>query len=207
MNPSTDENQNHGQNHQVDSNLNLTMPVASNNNHNNLTMPPHSEVNSLDKVRDILFGHQVRDIDVRFSRLEERLIKECNSLRDETRIRLDQIENYMKQEVESLTTQVKSEHGDRDRAVQLLRNETQTIKSTLEERISQVDEYANRSQRELREQLFSQSKTLQDALQQKYEEIIALLEQESKDLRHQKTDRSTLAALLNELAIRLNNQQ
>lgn len=205
MNQSEAENHNHdnAQNSGATSTFNLNMKNDNGLSHG-LAMSSSSEPNSLDKVRDILFGNQVRDIDTRFSRLEERLIKECTSLRDETRSRLDSLENYIKQEVESLANQIKNEHGDRDRTIKLLRDETLTIKSTLEEQISQVDEYANRSQRELREQLFNQSKSLQDALAQKYEEMIALLEREAKDLRHQKTDRSTLATLLNEMAIRLN---
>lgn len=199
MNPTETEN------HNQENNFN-SHSFSEANNHNSTVKPIANEMNSLDKVRDILFGNQVRDFDHRFTRLEEKLAKECASLRDETRSRLDSLENYLKQEVESLTTQIKNEYSDRDRSVQLLREEAKTLKSGLDDKISQVEEFANRSQRELREQLFNQSKTLQDTIQQKYEEIIALLERESKDLRHQKTDRSTLAALLNELAIRLNSQ-
>ena len=40
---------------------------------------------SLDKVRDILFGVQMRDYDRRFARLEERLVKETADLKDEVK--------------------------------------------------------------------------------------------------------------------------
>ncbi|MBW4571424.1 MAG: hypothetical protein KME31_26440 [Tolypothrix carrinoi HA7290-LM1] len=55
-----------------------------------------SEINSLDKVRDILFGNQMREVERKFARLEERLIKECTNLRDENRKRLDSLESYFK---------------------------------------------------------------------------------------------------------------
>src|SRR6187401_2241566 len=43
---------------------------------------------SLDKVRDILFGSQMRDVERRFARLEERLLKETTDLKDDVRRRL-----------------------------------------------------------------------------------------------------------------------
>ena len=42
---------------------------------------------NLDKVRDILFGGPLRDVDRRFTRLEERLAKDTSDLRAEMRRR------------------------------------------------------------------------------------------------------------------------
>ena len=53
---------------------------------------------SLDKVRDILFGNQMRDVERRFARLEERLLKETTDLKDDVRRRLDTLEAYMRRE-------------------------------------------------------------------------------------------------------------
>ena len=41
------------------------------------------DIGSVDKIRDIIFGNQMRDYDTRFSRLEERLIGEVKDLREE----------------------------------------------------------------------------------------------------------------------------
>ena len=38
---------------------------------------------SVDKIRDILFGSQMRDYDKRFTRLEERLSQDAITLREE----------------------------------------------------------------------------------------------------------------------------
>ena len=43
---------------------------------------------SLEKVRDLLFGVQMRDYDRKFARLEERLAKDTSDLRDEVKKRL-----------------------------------------------------------------------------------------------------------------------
>jgi len=162
------------------------------------------ETNSLDKVRDILFGNQIREVDKRFARLEERLIAELVNMRDETRKRLDALESYVRQEVDSLTERLKKEQVERDAIVRSLAEEQKNIHSSLENKIAQFDEQTTNRQRELREQILNQSKNLQDDLQQKYEEILALLKRETQELQKDKTDRSKLAALFSELAIRLN---
>jgi hypothetical protein len=66
---------------------------------------------NLDKIREILFGTQMREYEKQITRLEERLVKECSSLRDDTRKRLDSLETYIKQEVESLTELAKKQQN------------------------------------------------------------------------------------------------
>jgi DNA anti-recombination protein RmuC len=165
-----------------------------------------SEINSLDKVRDILFGNQMREVEKRFARLEERLINESINLREETRKRLDVIENYLKQEVESLSERLKNEQGSRNEALITLTEDSKKITTALEKKLTQFDEQTSYNQRELREQILNQSKNLQEDIRQKYHEMLTLLQREAEELRNAKTDRSTLANLLSELAIRINSQ-
>ncbi len=75
---------------------------------------------SIDKVRDILFGVQMRDYDKRFARLEERLVKETTELKDDVKKRLASLEQFMKQEFESLGDRLSSEHAGREGAVKEL---------------------------------------------------------------------------------------
>ncbi|MEO1377237.1 MAG: hypothetical protein AAFW70_23735 [Cyanobacteria bacterium J06635_10] len=165
-----------------------------------------SEGNSLNKVRDILVGSQMRELDKKFSRLEERLIKECSDLRDETRKRLDTLENYIREEANSLSERAKNEQLKRDKAVRAITEEQRKFAESLETKIAEMDEEASKMQRELRSSIFSQSQSLQDDIRQKYEEILGLLQREADELKSEKTDRSQLSALFSELALRLNSQ-
>ena len=167
--------------------------------------PEIHENNSLNKVRDILVGSQMRELDKRFSRLEERLVKECSDLRNETRKRLDTLENYIKEEADSLSSKAKNEQVKRDKAVKAINEEQRKLAETLEQKMAEIDEQASKTQRELRQQIFSQSQTLHDDIRQKYEEIVAILERETYELKNEKTDRNQLAALFSELALRLNS--
>lgn len=163
-----------------------------------------SEINSLDKVRDILFGNQMREVEKKISRLEERLLKECGNLGQETRKRFDSLENYIKTEVESLGKQLKNEQIKSDDVVKKIIDDHKNITTSIEKKLVEFDEITTNNQRQMREQILNQSKNLHDDIRQKYEEILATLERESEELRHNKTDRSTLANLFTELAIRLN---
>ncbi|MBD2678375.1 MULTISPECIES: hypothetical protein [Nostoc] len=163
-----------------------------------------SESRSLDKVREILVGNQIRDIEKRFIRLEERLMQEFTNVRDESKKRLDALENYVKQEVDSLTQRLKNEQKERDIQLKAVAEENKNVSLNLENKLTQFDEQATKSQRELHEQILNQSKSLQDDIQKKSQEILVLLEREVQQLRRDKTDRSNLAAMFAELAVRLN---
>jgi len=161
---------------------------------------------SLDKVRDILFGSQSREYEKRFARLEERLLKEASDLREDLKRRFDTLEVYIKKEVESLTTRLKAEHDDRTEASKQLSAELKDTAQTFEKKTGQLDEHLTGSERELREQILAQSKSISDEIRQKHEAITAALERATAELRDEKTDRAALASLFMEVAMRLNNE-
>ncbi|AFY56596.1 hypothetical protein Riv7116_4164 [Rivularia sp. PCC 7116] len=164
------------------------------------------ENNSLSKVRDILVGSQMRELDKKFSRLEERLVKQCHDLRDETKKRLDTLENYIKEETDSLSFRAKNEQVKRDESIKAINEEQRKLAESFEKKMVEIDEQASKTQRELRQQIFSQSQSLHDDIREKYQEIVGLLERETYELKSEKTDRTQLAALFSELALRLNSQ-
>lgn len=161
---------------------------------------------SLDKVRDILFGNQMRDVERRFARLEDRLLKETTDLKEDVRRRLDTLEAYMRRETESLEGQIKSERGDRVDAHAGLSNELKESARALERRATSIDEQHSKGQREIRQQMLEQHQRLSDDLKQRVEEILATLARTANELRTDKADRATIAALLTEVAMRLTDE-
>jgi hypothetical protein len=164
------------------------------------------ENGSLDKIRDILFGNQMRENEKRFARLEERLIKDQADLREEIKKHLDNLENHVWNEIKSLSERVEREPSAREQAVKDLTQEIKNLIDGLDKKIIQLEQQTNQSQREVRQQIIEQSKNIDNGIKQKNAEILAILEQETERLRSDKTDRSYLAALFAELAVRLNKQ-
>ena len=161
---------------------------------------------SIDKVRDILFGNHMRDVERRFARLEDRLIKETASLKEDMRRRLDTLEAYMRRETESLEGLIKSERGDRVDSHAGLSNELKEASRAIDRRATAIDEQHSKGQREIRQQLLEQHQRLSDDLQQKVDEILATLSRTAQELRTDKADRATIASLLTEVAMRLTDE-
>ena len=161
---------------------------------------------SLDKVRDILFGGQMREVERRFARLEERLLKETNDLKEDVKRRLDALEAYARAETESLAGEIKAERTDRVESHGSLSRELKDTASTLERRTLSLDEQHEKSQREVRQQMLEQHQRISDDIRQRIDEVLATLARETDLLRADKADRTAIASLLTEMAMRLTNE-
>ena len=158
---------------------------------------------SLEKVRDILFGARARDSDKRFTRLEERIARGLEELRDESRKRLDSLEGFIKKEMQAVSDRIKVEQAQRSEALKGLAQELKETGRGFEARTSEMDDRSAEAQRELRQELLDQSKTLRDEVQQSRKEVDDVLARVVDELRSEKTDRSTLAELFTDMAVRL----
>jgi len=161
---------------------------------------------NIDKVRDILFGGQMRDYERRFIKLEERLLQETSELKDEVRKRLAALEQFMKQEAASLADRIKTEHEERTDATKDLAREQRESAKAFEKKAGALDDSIGKAQRELRQQLLELQQRMSDEMRQKVDDVLARLTQEANELRNDKTDRAALASLLTEMALRLTNE-
>lgn len=160
-------------------------------------------IGNLDKIRDILFGSQMRVYEKRFNSIEERLLKEISNLRNEIRNRCDSIENYIKKEVELLSDRIKAEQDTRVESVKEISQELKDTGKSFEHRMSQMDDLLNKTSRDLRQQILDQSKNLSDEIRQKNEECLTLLEQRIQEFRADKVDRLTLSEFFTQMAMNL----
>ena len=115
---------------------------------------------NLDKIKDLLFGDQVRESERRLNRLEERLMKGYTELKEDTRRRFESLELFVKTEIESLTERLRAEQTARDESLGDLSEALRETVKSFEKKAVQLDEQTSRAQRELRQQIMEQSKTL-----------------------------------------------
>lgn len=161
---------------------------------------------NVDKIRDILFGSQMRDYDKKFARSEERLMKETQELREDIKRRFASLETYIKNEVEALSSRQKAEKSERIEALKELAKELQENTKAWERKAGQIDDQAAKSQRDLRQQILEESKRLAAEIGEKHSEVSRRLDQEGADLRATLTDRLALADLFTEVGLRLKNE-
>jgi hypothetical protein len=161
---------------------------------------------NVDKIRDILFGSQMRDYESRFARLEEALVKETTEIRETSRRRFDQIEAYIRKEFEAVQARFKSERDERLDTASLHSRELKELGEALSRRIRDLDDRSSSVERDLRSQLMQQARDLTDEMARNHDEIATLLDRRVRELTDSKTDRAALATLFTEVALRLSDQ-
>jgi phage host-nuclease inhibitor protein Gam len=161
---------------------------------------------NVDKIRDILFGTQMRDYESRFARLEETLAKETVEIRESSRRRFEQLETYIRQEFETVQTRLKTERDERSDADNHHSREMKELGDSLSRRIRDLDDRSTGVERDLRNNILQQARNLTEEIHSGHEELASLLEKRVHELRDGKTDRAALASLFTELALRLSDQ-
>lgn len=165
----------------------------------------NAESGNVDKIREILFGGQMRDYDKRFNRLEERLLKESAELREDSRRRVEALETFVNKEFAALVNRLQAEQQSREGSVQTMSRELNEAIKSLDAKLTQFYNQSTETQHDLRQQLLEQSKNLNEEIRRKHDDVSATLERELAELNHEKTDRTSLSALFTEVALRLNN--
>lgn len=113
-----------------------------------------------DRVRDVVLSTQMRELERRYARVEERLLKELGSLRSEMGNRMDTLERHVQSEVEAVTTRAAQESQDRQTADKQLGDETHAIKAALTKDLDAMRQSVAKCEREFRQALLDASKAL-----------------------------------------------
>lgn len=164
------------------------------------------EAANVDKIREILFGGQMRDYDRQFARLEDQLTRQAEVLRDETRKRLDALEEHFNREIESLKHRLKTERTDRTETLTALESELRDSKKAAADRSMQIEDALSEGTGHLSARLHDLSKRLGEEVEEKHHALAALIDREVQALQANKTDRKALADLLVEVAMRLREE-
>jgi hypothetical protein len=173
--------------------------------------PPHpddpSASGNLDKIRDILFGAQAREHDRRFAQLEQHLLREATDLRNDLKRRFESLEVYIKKEVDALTSRLTKEQEARGESVTNLTQELTQLAATLENKARLLEMQATQAQTHVLQQLTERTSELATDVRARHAEATSALNQAVHDLRAEKTDRATLAAILLEASQRLSSDE
>lgn len=161
---------------------------------------------SLDKIRDILFGSQIREQERQTRTLEERLFKSLSDVREDTYKRVSALEDYAKAEFDGLNARAKTEQAERTKGDRDLTAAMAEAQKALDKRLAEMDERTNDALRDLRKSVLDQSKALRDDLQRAQAEINQTIQRVAAELRHEKADRFALADLLQEVALKLKGE-
>lgn len=161
---------------------------------------------NMDKVRDLLFGTQMRELEKRLGRMEDKLAKDHSDFREDARRRFEALEQLICHELEAATARLRSEREEREQSVRATEKALLEVLKASERKLAQLDEQLAKAQRELRQHQHEQSSALRDELRAAREQLGRNLTRSVDDLRSDKVDRATLATLLTEVAARIGGE-
>lgn len=158
------------------------------------------------KIREILFGGQMREYDRRFDELSTRLENDTRRVKQDLEQRLDKFEAFIQKEFEQLNVKIQKERTERSDALEKTQQALSTADKTLTDKIGRLDEQFTRETAEIRKHVLTQVTELSNRANQLHEQLQAALKQETQRLNDMKVGRHDLAELLTEVALRLNDK-
>jgi uncharacterized protein YicC (UPF0701 family) len=164
------------------------------------------ESTKVDRIRDILFGSQMRDYDGRFQRLDERLARDAAELRGDVQKRIDALEAFFKGEVEAVRNRLGAEQAERNQHLEKLARDLAESARALDSKINSLGEQNGRELQDLRQQLLHQANALSAEIRDRHSEMQTGLAREAEHIRNAMTHREALAEMLSEVALRLKGE-
>jgi len=158
---------------------------------------------NVDKIREILFGGQMRDYEQRFQDLENRLTRNIELMSSNFEKRVDRLDAFAKREIEKLVEQLKDERKARREDGKQGAKEYKELTQQVESWYAELEEQIGSETQDLRGTLQEQGEELAGMIHDTHEQLSKNLAAETRSLADDKLAREDMAALLTEVALRL----
>ncbi len=162
-----------------------------------------AEADNVDKIRDILFGNQMREMDQRFASLEKNLARDLDKLRSDNNLQIESLKDYFESEVEIINSKLAAEEKARiegdDELEDQLKQQVKLIDKKLADLGKQLDKHA----REINQKMLKQSQDFSNELNNQINEARERMDSHRQELGAAKVDKLTLSEILNNLALQV----
>ncbi len=158
---------------------------------------------SIDQVRDILFGGQMRMVDARLKGLEERMLHEHAALRADFERQITDLDGSIEKELARHAERLASERTERAEDLKAVSAELKEALKGLERRHQTLEEVAGIADAELRDHLLKQGAAFSGELARTSERFSTEVDRIATALQTEKLDTAALVTGLTDLAGRL----
>ena len=165
--------------------------------------PAEPAPESIEQVRDLLFGGQMRMVDARIQSLDERLAHEASAMRTDFERQISDLDGSMKKELARHAERLVAERNKRVEDLKTLNAELRESLKMLEKRHQTLEEAAGLADAELRDHLVKQAASFSNDLTRTSERISSELDRITTALQNEKLDSAAIVAGLTDLAGKL----
>ena len=155
---------------------------------------------SIDQVRDLLFGGQMRMVDTRLQSLDERMARETTAMRTEFERQITELDGSIKKELARHAERLAAERTKRADDLKALSAELKESLKSLEKRHMGLEEAAGLADAELRDHLMKQGAAFNTELHRTSARLTSELDRIATALKDDKLDSALLISGLTELA-------
>ena len=162
------------------------------------------EQGNVDKIRDILFGNQMREFDRKFAQLEDRIASDLATMRQENTQRIESLQSFVESEVDILSNKIASEEKIRIEQLDELDADLKKSVKQIEQKLAELSKSLEKSSRDTNQKMLKQSQDHSAELSKQIEQGRKRMDGYREELTVGKVDRIALAEMLNGLAMQLN---
>ena len=161
---------------------------------------------NVDKIRDILFGNQMREVEKRFNSLEKNLASDLDKLRNENALQIESLKTFIESEIEILGSKLAGEESARIENVDELDNQLKQQVKLIKKEIGDVGKSLDKQTSDTNKKMLKQSQDFSKELTDQISEARERMDGHRDELAGSKVDKLLLAELLNTLALQINPQ-
>jgi len=157
------------------------------------------DVENISKIRDILFGNNLTELERRLQKTEESLRQQSQNIDSKLSEHIDGTKVKIDDAFEKLASRLEGEKSSNETTISTLRDEVQQLKAT----VSTFKEEMAREQFAMKRAVEDQLNLLSKQQKQATENLQSQLIERIEELRISKVERSALAVLLSDIAMQL----
>jgi DNA anti-recombination protein RmuC len=166
-----------------------------------------SDVDNVDKIRDILFGNQMREFSRQFSKLEKSLANDLAAIRKENNRQIESLKSFIESEIEIFGAKLQNEEKTRAEKIEGLDASINQHVKQIDSKIGDLAKSLDKSAREANQKLLKQSQNFSKELNDQIGETRERMERDREALTEEKVDKLSLSELLSSLAIQINSDE
>jgi len=143
---------------------------------------PEPMLGGLERIREILLGDVLAEIERRLARIDSHLANRTTELQQDARRRTEVLDAHVRKEVDALSARAEHDLHEASDAIRTLRHDLRELIAQLEQRLARLEDRVEASsarvEREIRQQLLDQAKTFMDELERARHQIRSALVRE-----------------------------
>ncbi|MDH3762781.1 MAG: hypothetical protein OEU50_17525 [Gammaproteobacteria bacterium] len=176
-------------------------PSAANSGNSNSDA---TETDNVDKIRDILFGNQMREVEQRFASLEKSLASDLAAMRNENALQIESLKIFIESEIEILGSKLSGEEQTRIENVDELDDKVKQSVKQIDKKIADVVKSLDKNSRDINQKILKQSQDFNTELSNQITEARERMDSHREELSSAKVDKLLLSEMLNALALQVN---